>query len=249
MVFDLSVKFSIFGNFQTIKTETQTVMEIMTALQLENFLPSTYSEVSPVGSQLRIQLLKADRSIQVLFGLNRIDVIFNPITSDDGIPPHIEPDITLAKRIFTQITTLFNKKSTRLAFNTSSLFYELSERETSEIEKLVKVELPYYSQRTLREWNVRLVVKEEQHILDLNETLNIITDVALSDAKIELHDNQDKLIEDKNVSAYKVDFDINTIGEEIDPRFTGEHMGAFIDIAIPIKAILQTQLFWGGANE
>lgn len=249
MVFDLSVKYSLFGNFQTIQSDTQTVMKIITAVQLENFLPSTFSETTPAGSQLRIRFLKVDNSIQVLFGMNRIDIIYNPITYENGISLQIEPDLDFVNRTFSQIISTFNKLGNRLAFNTSSLFYDLPRNEIDNIDRLFKVGLPYYSQRQIFEWGVHLVTKEKADISGQEETLNVITNVSLSDAKIELHDNQGKLLEDKSVSAYKVDFDINTNSEELDLRFTGEHLSAFIGKAMMIKGIIQSQLLSGDMHE
>ena len=79
----LNFQTSLFGNFADIKPDTKTILNLLTCLQEEDFIPGSF-EVNKIDMQTgklttesRLQLVSTDRAKSIVFLEERIDFNYN----------------------------------------------------------------------------------------------------------------------------------------------------------------------------
>lgn len=230
---NLNYQYSLFGNFVDISPEkTDMVIDLLKLYENENFIPSSYQEIVLNNGiqkpENRIALNNKD-GFAINIGIQRIDVIVS--YNEDGKYKEMKiEEITLKViNLLERFLDKFNRVCNRIALNTTTL---LSDEKTSEMEKKFEGNnrtIEYYNTKKVREWTERLVTREMCE--NLGEEINIITSLNRTNGAFY---NQ---VLNKNIAfdSIIVQFDINTLAENINQRFNKEEMKKFFDNAILVK--------------
>ena len=230
---NLNYQYSLFGNFSDISPEkTDIVIELLKLYENENFIPSSYQEIVLNNGiqkpENRIALNNKD-GIAINIGFQRIDVIVSYNEDGKYKDMKIEEITPKVTNLLEKFLDKFNRVCNRLALNTTTL---LSDEKTIEIEKKFEENsrtIEYYNTKKVREWIERLVTREKND--NIGEEINIITSLNRTNGEFY---NQ---VLNKNIAfdSIIVQFDINTLAENINPRFKKEEMKNFFDNAIIVK--------------
>ena len=140
------------------------------------------------------------------------------------------------KDFFSRILRHFKKKGHRLSILTSGVLREMTHEQLLKIYAKLFRSLPFYEQAIPFEWNYRCVSKSEIQIGEASEQINVITSINRIKGQI---------LEPSSVKQFErieVGFDINTIAENKDNRFTAESFKDFFDSALRTRYEILNQI-------
>lgn len=243
MIIDKVYKISAFGEFSDIKPTSENMMFFLANFSSSKLIPSLTNEISFIASIdgsdapkrteiQRIALINEDATEQISIGSNRIDYT---ITAKNDCKFELEDLTDFNEKIlnaFKVIFEKFNKKSSRLALNTHSLFVNLSEEEVNAIEAKFSNPINLY-QGSLDEWNTHLMIRQEAE-LENQEEFNIITNISKM--------FYPKPNEPEKEPGFAVQLDINTIGENSELRFSVESINKFITFSNELWNTITSQI-------
>ncbi|HDJ89351.1 MAG TPA: hypothetical protein ENG40_01485 [Thermoprotei archaeon] len=222
---------SIFGNFKDIMPTSEIIKKLLDLFSDKNFLPSTFQELSPglEGPQTRIQLVTLNNEWIIHFATHRIDIEQkNPTLAEDKTE-YLKSFIQESLEIFKRILEAFRKRSNRLSLVTGGLLKEMSEDKLKRIYILFYKPIDFYKTNPPFEWNSRHVSRIKRAIGEIEEEINIITNIDRLKGGM-IKDNQHIPFD-----RIGIGFDINTAGENDNLRFGFEEISLFYDLCIEIR--------------
>ena len=129
-----------------------------------------------------------------------------------------------------QIFIKYNKSSSRLALNTSSLISNMTEDDQLSFIKRYSNPISIYKDIVLDEWSTRLMTKKKIEINNTEELINIITCITKGQITQIVGLTQNAV----PTNGFAVDIDINTIAENSANRFSFESISNFSSRALTI---------------
>lgn len=220
-----SVKYSAFGNFESIDYSPANVSKLFNAFLKDNFVPNV------------ITLYKIEQPQNTVSQVQRPQLLNNDIRCSISILPErvdIETDRELelenVVRYLTTISDLFQKKFSRLALNKSTVFNYLGKDAMERLCEMLAYPKNYDDEESLIELMSHRVSRK--YIQALDEKINVGRNIE--GVPVMLEDS----IQFRQV---RIDTDINTLGEIQTPRFDWTKCSAFFTEAINTdKMILAT---------
>ena len=214
----LSIQLSAFSNKKIIpSTENITfMMNDLKRITGVDYLPSiinTQKVDIPTGNieiVPNLSFFTADRKSQIICPENRIDCNFFYEINEQAT---VDRDYKFAENILQEIMEKATILANRLALNVN--FVSKVCDGSSKFEKQVMHIVPFYQEKTLKEWSSRTNGKGKITINDCEEELNVITEYN--------HSNQ-QINGEKRIVCHS---DINTIHENTDYRFSYNNIDSF----------------------
>jgi len=236
----LNYQFSIFGDFSDISpNNSQNVIDLLSLYKDKNFIPSIFQEIPigiiPVKSNNRIMLSNAD-GWNMNIGNNRVDLSMTYNEKGKYADMNIGTIIEEVKDIFKRLLELYNKKSNRIALNTTFLFDEEDGRKINDKFTERGNIINFYNENKSEEWNERYLSQKVEEKID-NEVINVGTALSKSSGEIGLGN---KTITFNN--GIILQFDINTTPKITTHRFDTQKINTFFDIAKSYKDILESDI-------
>lgn len=222
MLWDVIYQLSAFGDITSIKPTPEIIKSMMERLSEYSLLPSVVQEMNvtippslesskpPVN---RLQMISGDRGLTVMFASNRIDISKVATDFDKGVAPSELDELYKILKIVTEGLAF-----TRIGFNTTSILNNPSES----LWKKIKPELTCYSNPI--EYMLRV---NERSSVDLSEGSAEMSNAILTVQKTVgqlLINNQPVSVNDGLI----VQYDINTIQENMEPRFFSDQVEKYI---------------------
>jgi len=233
----MSYQASYFGDVEEIRPSVETIPLLMNAFVDHNFLPNTFTffEGTFDGSfpvlpkpQARLRLSSEDSEWNIQFETDRVRIQkagVSPYGSNMGEPEKFTHDaIDFLERILKH----FPKKAHRLSLVISELLMDISNADLKRLYSEFIVPNEFYGQNPPSAWKSRTVSRIQYNCGDMQEDLNVITDVNRAQVNV----FQDSGVEP--VDGIQVTFDINTYQGRTDPRFELPHVKLFYPKALEI---------------
>lgn len=227
--FFMNYRASVFTD--TIEASNENIAKLLTVFMDRGFLPNVYNEQTPisggagvmqapVGSYSVWELKSNDGKFVIKFGQGRIDIISMMLSPSSGIGD-IDSFIKNADECFKMIFTKYPRTFNRLALASNALLKVVPEEKLKEIYLSLVSPIGFYSDNNPVEWNIRQVAKNNININDREEVINVIC--SLSRSLVTINENGHI----SNSNRIIIDFDINTIPENVEKRFSMEQYRSF----------------------
>lgn len=233
----LNLQVSLFGSFIDIKPETNIILNLMTALKEESFIPGTVDlavldpTTQKITTDSRIQMISKDRTYSIVFLEERIDFNYN-----------FQPDTKAIKKVtdiyryignlIVKVFSVFPKiTGNRIAFNGKILLNKMTNEEMYDFMHKFSSPLSIYKDKKLEQWIVKFNSREQITWNNHQEECNYITELS------KVYNTQN--VEDDRIL---VSIDLNTIPENISYRFQYEDILQFSESAKQIFENIMTEI-------
>ena len=235
----LNYQFSIFGDFRDISpNNSQIIIDLLSEYKEKNFIPSIFQEVPfniiPGQINNRIMLSNND-GWQMNIGNNRIDLSIPLIEKAKYADMNIETISIEACEIIGKIINKYNKQANRIALNTTFLMDSALSKKLDRIYEDKGRVIDFYNQNKIKEWNERTISEIVDSEFD-SEKINIGININKGKGQYQI---ANKITPFDGIT---IQFDINTIPENIDYRFGDEAIKKFFEIAIKYKNNIEKQI-------
>jgi hypothetical protein len=229
---------TFFAPVSEIAPSPEVISALLLMFRDKGFLPSTFQELSAESAALnvRLRLNSPNNEWGINFAHNRIDIEKNPIAASGKNMGDVKKFAEDAQDFFSRILGHFKKKGTRLSIVTGGLLKEMTDEQLTAVYGKLFRPLPFYDANIPFEWVSRCVGKFTTKIDKAPEKINVIT---------ELSRVAGQFIEPSSVRRFdriNLHFDINTVAESVDNRFTADSFGAFFKGALKIRANIIEQV-------
>jgi hypothetical protein len=126
-MFDILIRYqaSLFVNIQELNPAPDTVSKMMLLFRDENFIPSTFQEISQSGVQTRIRFSSLNNEWAINFGTDRISIEKNPTDIKGKNLGKIEDFTEYACKLLGRTLSEINKKGNRISLVTTGLLNEM----------------------------------------------------------------------------------------------------------------------------
>lgn len=232
-MFDMIGKYqaSIFGNLADISPSPELISKLLMLFKDKNLLPSTFQEISvhTPRSQTRLRLSSQNNEWNLNFATHRLDIEKNATDPKGQNIGTVEEFAEQAHEFFNRILTEFKKKGNRISLITSGLLKEMPEEKLADIYDRLFNPIPFYGDNPPFEWNTRSVARRTLEIKSIQESINVITDINRV---------RGQLMQPNNILEFnriEIGFDINTIQENQETRFTVDAIESFFSDANEIR--------------
>jgi hypothetical protein len=240
-MFDIIARYqaSLFGNFEDIRPSPEIISKLLMLFRDKKLLPNTFQEISAnaPGPQTRLRLSSENNQWNLNFATNRLDIEQIPRTDtkekDIGT---VEEFVKQACELFSRVLTEFKRRGNRISLITSGLLKEMSEEQLADIYNRLFKTIPFYHDNHAFEWNSRSVAKLPTVIGELEESINVITQINRVRGKTLAP------IDAIEFDRIQIAFDINTIQENKETRFKIETVELFLSEANKIHNNLLKEL-------
>lgn len=228
MLVDRIYKISVFGEFDSIQPDPDTMLVFMEHFGSKGFVPSLYIEVvaSPNATmqKQRVALVANNENKKISIGSNRIDIEFGQ-TEDVAFSKETRNEFNgFASDAIEFIFSRFRKTSNRLAINTESLLIDLTEEQVDRFNRRFTTPISIYSNTPLKEWSIRLVAKKQEKVNEKTEQFNVIT--VIKKTVLQKTENNQPVI----TEGFSISGDLNTVGENQSYRFNNNDLSCFLVI-------------------
>lgn len=227
---DIVCQISMFGDFTSIKPDPETVQSMLTKFSDYGLLPSIFQEgnftlspnpqLSKTKTTNRLQMVSLEKKINVMFASNRIDVNRTSTDLNSGVT---NDDINELLDILGKAVS--GLSATRIGFNTTSL---LDNPSASLLQK-IQPSLDFYSDP-----NELVLRANKRKDITFGEGSSEKSNVILTAQKTMgnlLINNQQIPVENGLI----LQFDINTIPENTDPRFFSANTKEYVVAANQLR--------------
>jgi len=174
----LSYQASFFGAFESIRPSPETIPPLLKAFSADGFLPNTFVEVGPRGTENRIRLAPSSNEWFLDLDQDRIQAIKNPVKAgakNMGDPEQFAED---AHRLVGTVLDLHPRKGKRLSLVTKHLLDDVDGCSAGDLLRRFANPLPFYSEANPVAWQVRMTARVGTDIGEAKDTLNVITWVS-----------------------------------------------------------------------
>jgi hypothetical protein len=237
---DIKLKYqaSIFVDADDIAPSPDIISSLIDVFRDRNLVPNTFSEIGPTPPvpKVRLRLSTTNNEWNVAFGTRRIDVDKNPVEPKGSNVGELSDFCSDAIDFFERILKRFNKRANRLSLNTNGLFEEMTKDQLSAVYKKLFSPTKFYDENPPFEWDWRSVSLIPINILELKDSLNVIT--IIKRIRGEIGDQSGISLFDRLQFAP----DINTTDRNTDYRFELTHMRSFYPQALEIHNSLTKQI-------
>ncbi len=181
---DIRVKYqaNIFIKADDITPTPSTVGTLINLFSDRNLIPTTYQGFSISGgnriSRLLVRLTDPNSEWSVTFGTDRVDIDKNPLDVTGSNLGDFPSFCATASNLFSRILTTFNKRANRLAFNSTVLFGEMPTPTLNALYRKFFNTPRFYEEHEPFEWEWRSASSIPTTIVDINDYLNVITEVS-----------------------------------------------------------------------
>jgi hypothetical protein len=163
------------------------------------------------------------------FATHRLDIEKNATDPKGQNLGTAEEFAEQAHELFSRILTEFKKKGNRISLITSGLLKEMPEEKLADIYDRLFNPIPFYGDTSPFEWNTRSVARRTLEINGIQESINVITDINRV---------RGQLMQPNNILEFnriEIGFDINTIQENQETRFSVDVIESFFSGANEIR--------------
>jgi len=235
---EVPFKFQVcyFTDLSTVEPTAETIASLAKEFNDRRLLPTTYQEVGPLGSTMRLRLQTTDREWAVDLDRNKIDVHKNavsPSAENLGFLSQFSGD---THDIITRLLNVFPSKANRLALVTKGWLRDLSDEAMKRAYTQLLHPLPYFEESPPVEWSSRSVRRVSVRLRDTEETMNVILGAGRAQGRFLLDSPQPPF------EGILVEVDINTYQGNTDTRFTADSLPEFLEHAVQVRNLLLQQL-------
>ena len=232
-MFDMIGKYqaSLFVNLADISPTPELISKLLMLFKDKNLLPNTFQEISvhTLRPQTRLRLSSQNNEWNLNFATHRLDIEKNATDPKGQNLGTAEEFAEQAHELFNRILTEFRKKGDRISLITSGLLKEMPEEKLADIYDRLFNPIPFYGDNPPFEWNTRSVARKTLEINSIQESINVITDINRV---------RGQLIQPNNILEFdriEIGFDINTIQENQETRFSVDAIESFFSGANEIR--------------
>jgi len=220
----------IFLDASSISPKPENISIMMELFRDKGFIPSMFHEISSnsPSPSIRLKLSDPKNEWNINFGTDRITIFKNPLEANGRNLGELSDFCDDVTTFFNRIHNKFRKKPNRIALATGFLLSEMNEEKLNAIYAKMFKTPDFYSSHLPFEWNWRSASKLSIKINELEETLNVIT--MINRVSGEMTFNNEITYFDR----VQLSFDINTVHENSDYRFTLDHISNFYVQALEI---------------
>ena len=234
----LKYQYSIFGDFSDISPEkSEIIIKLITLFSKENFIPASFQELSmnqiPTIMDSRISLSNKD-GLSVNIGNKRLDIEFDYLEDGKYYNMDIEEITQKAMEIISLLMNEFKKTCNRIALNTTELLDEVKSKKITDMFYNTKNIFEYYNRNIPFEWNERYVSRVDGE--KIGEKINIITSISKAEGKLTTPKKEIK------IDGIMLQFDINTLPNNVNYRFSNDEITKFFDDAIKERTLIENEI-------
>ena len=226
---DIKIKYEamVFINATDIVPTPDIVSSLITLFRDKELIPyMSHQEIrvveGGVPQQVRIKLSDPTNEWSISFTESRIDIDQQANDPKGTNLGEIEAFSETASIFFERIMTKFNKRASRLGMNSNGLLQEMTEDTLNQAYYTLFNPPEFYKTNKPFEWNWRSASRIPINIGDLDDTLNVITN--LRRIRGELKSPQ----ETTSLDRLNLLLDLNTSDLNSEPRFDSTHVDAFL---------------------
>jgi hypothetical protein len=230
---NVSYQAKVFGNFTDIGPTPENTIKILTLFKEYGYLPGTIQEISNKPTP-RLRLSSPDQEWSFFIGSNQIVIEKNliDVEKDDNI----DNFIFTACKIFKSFLEEFSRKGSRIALITAGMLSEMKQDQLENILERVAKPFGLYNDNKPFEWNVRYVSKAEYDLNGIAEKINLITALSRKQGEIKIKDSIN------DFDRIWIDFDFNTVADNVDFRFDYELISLFFKKAIETRIFMLSKI-------
>ena len=231
-MFDIIGKYqaSLFGNLADLGPSPEVSSKLLMLFKDKNLLPNTFQEISVhTPPQPRLRLSSQNNEWNLIFAIKRLDIEKNATDPKGQNLGTVEEFAEQAHELFNRILTEFKKKGNRISLITSGMLKEMSQEKLADIYGKLFKPIPTYRDHPPFEWNARSVARMTLEINGFQESINVITNINRV---------RGRLMQPNNILEFdriEIGFDINTISENQETRFSVEAIESFFSGANEIR--------------
>jgi hypothetical protein len=235
---EVPIQFQVcyFADLSAVEPTAETIASLANEFSGRKLLPTTYSELGPLGHRMRLSLRTADNEWVADLDGHRIDLHKNVTAPGADNLGSLEQFCIDARDIIVRVLKVFSLKGNRLSLVTKAWLRDLSDEALKRAYTRLFNPLPYYEEFPPAAWSSRSVTRVPARLGDRHEIMNVIltTDRA-----------QRRFLFDASQPAFdgiQVEVDVNTFQGNTETRFTAESLPEFLDRAMELRRILLQQL-------
>ncbi|HDT6574872.1 TPA: hypothetical protein QFT23_000970 [Bacillus cereus] len=231
---------NLFSDFREIDVTPNNMMRLMNALKDFELLPSTYQELNPAISPTPItrpRFASVNEEWIISIGSYCMNIDKNPVDAVASNMSDINGFIDTASHMIQIITEEFGKIGKRVSLVTNGLLDEMSEEELNNAyNKIISNPLEFYKEDIPMEWNVRSANRTKYIINDIQEPVNVVTNIGRVKGRML---KGDSVIDIERVN---LEFDINTVASNEDMRLAGSSVSQFLKEAAQTRETIISQV-------
>lgn len=223
---NLNYQAAIFVNATDIGPKPDTLSYFITEFADKELVPGTFQEIGPTGVMERFNLKDSKGMWNIEFSSSRIDII--KTNSNIGVTEMGSVE-EFRDQVFKIVDIIFNKyprKANRLAFVTTHITNELSQKQFSVIFNKLFNPIPTYKKNDRTEWGARMVSRISKGFNNITELHNFISEINRIKGNLNIKSSI------KNIERLQIKLDINTFQGNTDYRFEVNDIKAFYNEAI-----------------
>jgi hypothetical protein len=233
---NLKYQSAIFLNAVDISPKPDTLTYFISKFADKELIPGTFQELGPSGVMERFYLKDSEGKWSIEFSSNRIDIVkanANIGKTEMGSIAEFNSEVSKCIDI---IFYKFPKKANRLAFVTTHIIHEISQKEISSIFNKLFNPIPTYRENELSEWKSRMVSRINKEFNKRTELHNFITEINRLKGKLNINSKTE------NVERLQIKLDINTFQGNTDYRFEIEDIKAYYNSVVHWERALRDEL-------
>lgn len=229
---------SFFLKASEIVPSPEVISTLLNMFHDKGLLPTTFQEIGPESPamQVRLRLNSPNNEWGINFASHRIDIEKNPVVADGANLGDLQAFCDEATDFLGRILGHFKKKGYRLSIMTSGMLREMNKNKLDSIYRKLFRPLPFYEATSPFEWNSRSVSNSVININKQEEQLNVIT--AINRLRGQFFGPTGVI----PFERIDVSFDINTIPEHDENRFSFDSLKDFSEGALKVRATIIDQI-------
>lgn len=228
----LNLQMSLFGSFRNVRLETEIVINLLTALKDEGFVPGS-SDIASVDLKTgkmtvdsRMQMISPNKTWVIVFLPDRVDFNYN---YQEGTTAHkLIGDLLLyGKGLVEKVFSVFSSTTgNRLALNCKLVLENMTEDDLKQFCRRFMNPLSAYEDDSYTEWSVRFNARGNFRISETEvEECNRITEM------MQIESQNGLPVEKKDSHSIILSMDVNTLPSNMVQRFKYDNLIFFANDA------------------
>lgn len=228
----LNLQMSLFGSFRNVRLETETIINLLTALKDKGFVPGSADIASvdlktgKMAVDSRLQMISPDKTWAIAFLPDRIDFNYN---YQPGTVVHRRIDCLLVyvSELAEKVFSVFSSTTgNRLALNCKLMLENMNEDDLRQFRQRFTTPLSVYRDNSYAEWSVRYNARGNIKVSE--------TEIEESNRIVEMIQNENqKILPDKVECLHSIilSMDVNTMPSNMAQRFKYDNLLCFANDA------------------
>jgi len=206
---------ALFGDFREVLPTPEKITLLMEAFKDKGFIPSTFLDFDPLypNPVNRISFISENNEWRMNIGNQRIDIYKNSLNIIGDNLGEMQQFVIECADIFARFLSKFDKKGNRIALVGNYFFNDTNTEKYNSFYLKLRNSYGIYKNVVPFEWNIRDVVKKSIKQENHEEVFNVGT--ALDRFQGQIFNNNETIFVDR----INLLFDINSIPENIEPRY------------------------------